>query len=473
VSKITELRRQATEAVRARRWERAVQLYNRVCELDSSNASYRNELGDVFLKMSDVRQAVEAFVAAARLYRGVGLTNNAVAVHKKILRHQPNHLDSLWELGEIRLAQGLEAEASSAYLDFLSRSELVPDAARESYLERCRLLLERMAGDGELLSALEAIFESWQEPLDHARALVGKALLAREAGEDELSEKYLEKARAHCADLEILPEWIRMHGGLPSTSGPVPSSPEPGAVELEGEPPAAEIPPPPGSGPHPWTAPEAEEIERIPEYEIPEEDLDLGFDLPSADLGEATAESEDSSARGDEPASGRTDANFDLLEQILADGDVDLRADEERQVEAIAQEMQGRLAGDVDPEDHAGQYELGLVYLDMGLYEQAVQVFERAAAGEEQRLRALEMKGTSLLRLGRTDEAMLVFEQGAALEGRPQRQYLGVRYGIGACHEARGEAAEALQHFRWVVEVDASFLDVAERVQSLEELCRD
>jgi len=109
VSKITDLRRKATEASRTRDWDSAVKLYERICDLEGSNAGYRNELGDVFAKMGDVPQAIVHYNKAVELYNAVGLNNNAVAVLKKILRYDPQNMDSYWMLGETRRKQGLGA----------------------------------------------------------------------------------------------------------------------------------------------------------------------------------------------------------------------------------------------------------------------------------------------------------------------------------------------------------------------------
>ena len=497
MSKTSELRRQATEAVRSQKWERAVSLYEKLCERDAGNAGFRNELGDIWLKMGRAPEAIECFATAADLYRHVGLTNNAIALHKKILRHDPNRLDSLWQLGEIQLDQGHDIDAVARFLEFLGRVDQVPVAERGAFVQRCTELVELLGEDLQVLTRLEAVFEQLQEDGERARVVLVKARLAHEEGEFDVRDRYLQHAREIFDGAEGLPEYGQLRALIDGPPEDESDVPEEGTSSAS-----------------------AEATDRI---ELDEAGLDLGFDFDEKELsgvveavsGEvaplleegriasgthapigATGEDEDGVHDANEPvedapedarenpaeensadsavevsgslsadAAPESGGSIDLLEEILSDGNFDVRADEERQVDTIAREMQGQIAGQVDPEDHAGQYDLGIVYLDMGLHEQAIDAFERAAGGVEQELKALEMKGTCLLRLERIDEAAETFETGLAIGGHPERAYLGLRYGIGACHEARGEFDRAREAFEAVCAIDESFLDARERLE--------
>ncbi|RKZ15444.1 hypothetical protein DRQ53_08995, partial [bacterium] len=155
----------------------------------------------------------------------------------------------------------------------------------------------------------------------------------------------------------------------------------------------------------------------------------------------------------------------DLLAEILADESFNVSADEGRQVETIAEEMQGQIGGDLDASDFGGQYELGIVYMDMALFDQALAAFKAAARGENYRLASLEMQGTCLLRLSRDAEALEAFQGGLAIEGAPEKAYLGLLYGLGCCLELRGDAGEAGEYFKRVAAVDANFLDVSSKLE--------
>jgi len=545
VSKTSDLRRQATEAVRAKQFDRAVELYERLCSQDSGNGTPRNELGDVFLKTGDVDRAIASFQEAARLYLAFGLTNNAVAVHKKILRHDPNHLHSLWVLGEIRLDQGLEAEASAAFLDFLSRHPSVVETEREAFVARGLQLIELMGDDPQILSALDTIFAQWDFGQDRARVLVAKARLAHQADEIDVRDKYLEHARTAFEHLDALSEYVRLRDEIEGVSegsddetgfetddsgtivlgdddsddetrfdfgdvdGPVFDAPHGDDFDEGGAPSTRvdlgdaaidlgfdfDMDVLSGAAGHVSGAVETTRDtpsdddsgarDPVPEIEIGDEETEGGAEPdPASELdivrpfetgADASVETppvdptddEDVGGREDDPGAPEPEQTVDLLDEILADGGFDVEAAEKSQVDTITQDVEGQIAGDVDPEDHAGQYELGMVYLDLALYEQAIAAFDLAAEGEDERLRALEMKGTCLLRLDRVDEAMAIFQEGLAVPGYPGQAYLGLLYGVGVGHQTQGDLTEAIESLERVRAVDADFLDVDERLSRL------
>ena len=207
MSKVNEIRRKASDAVRGRQYDRAIELYLKICQVEPTNGTPRNELGDLYLKTGNTVDAVESFSLSARLYSDFGLTNNAVAVFKKILRHDPNHLDSLWGLAEIRREQGMDADASTGFLDYLSRAEQVPEAGREDFYKRASELLKTMADDLEILSRLEEIYRAADRGDDVARVLIAKASQAHLEGEFEVRDRYIQHAREACEILDSLPAY--------------------------------------------------------------------------------------------------------------------------------------------------------------------------------------------------------------------------------------------------------------------------
>jgi len=217
-----------------------------------------------------------------------------------------------------------------------------------------------------------------------------------------------------------------------------------------------------------------------PTVMINTESLDLGFDfeaeastdLPGEVLVEELALDDDEPASADDtdPVAEKTeeqpaeDSSKEVVQEPAAES-FNVSADEGRQVETIAEEMQGQIGGDLDASDFGGQYELGIVYMDMALFDQALAAFKAAARGENYRLASLEMQGTCLLRLSRDAEALEAFQGGLAIEGAPEKAYLGLLYGLGCCLELRGDAGEAGEYFKRVAAVDANFLDVSSKLE--------
>jgi tetratricopeptide (TPR) repeat protein len=206
------------------------------------------------------------------------------------------------------------------------------------------------------------------------------------------------------------------------------------------------------------------------------DDVEIETFAPAADPEGAPAagdlEAEPVEAAAEPPSETEAaGAGVDLLDEILADGELDgaISEADKRQVNGIAHDVHGQIASHVSDDDHKGQYEVGIVYMDMGLYDQAIEAFTRAANGDDQRLKALEMKGSCLTSLGRLEEALAVFQQGLAMPGYPGRYYLGLLYEVGACLESLERLTEARDYFQRVAAVDQSFLDVSGRLARLDE----
>lgn len=514
MSKINELRRKATEAARKRDWPKAIKLYERVCEIDSNNASFRNELGDIHLKTGDVVDALESFTKAAELYRAVGLHNNAVAVLKKILRHDKDHLDALWDLGELKEVQGLDSDAQLHYIDFLSKSEIVNGSSRDKFVNRCHLLLEKLGDDLQMLSRIEMIFEAWGLAEDHARVIVQKARMALEEGQSDLVEKYVSHAREVYADLDTLDDYIELRrtqagtGDAPSAAvdtsdagisctTPAAESNEPGIQDVDPERPATQL-----SGGESMrtgeidlgfdievggsaspTNPEPNTIQIDVPATDPEPSAQATEPEPPAQAAEpepATPAPEEAAAPNPEPpvaeppaaddpaAKTPSSGTVNLLDELLSDSDgFDLKAGENEQMDAIRSNLGNQLASQLADDDHAGHYELGLVYMDMGLYDQASDAFAKSAKGSEHRLKGLEMQGSCLRQMGRKDSALAVFLEGLSDMAEPDVQHLGLLYEAGVCFEEMGQAEDARRAYEQVVAVDGAFRDVAQRLDHL------
>ena len=87
MSKLSQLKQKAYQAGKSRNWELAISIYEQILEVEKSNPTVINELGDLCLKSGDTRSAIKHFLSSATKYRKTGLLNNSVAICKKILRH--------------------------------------------------------------------------------------------------------------------------------------------------------------------------------------------------------------------------------------------------------------------------------------------------------------------------------------------------------------------------------------------------
>ncbi len=121
-------------------------------------------------------------------------------------------------------------------------------------------------------------------------------------------------------------------------------------------------------------------------------------------------------------------------------------------------------AGDVDT-----HYDLGIAYKEMGLLDDAVQVFEvarRGSQGTPKELDCLTMIGLLQGMRGDAQQAVAAFRDALASPHAAARE-VSLRYELGLAHEAAGAMGKALGQYLAVQKAEPAHRDVADRVRRL------
>jgi len=153
----------------------------------------------------------------------------------------------------------------------------------------------------------------------------------------------------------------------------------------------------------------------------------------------------------------------DLLSQMLAK-ETEPADTASGELATITSEI-GSVVGDGD--DAERLYEMGMVYLEMGMFDQACESFETAAADEEYSVRAHETWGITLQRANRHEEAIEVLTNGLQFAAKGSREFHGLKYHLGLAKEDSGQVDEAIECFRSINDVDPKFADVGRRLAKL------
>lgn len=516
-SKLRKLKQQAYEAGKKRDWSAAMEAYAQILEFDKNNPSLLNEYGDVCLKAGDTAKGLRQFLSAASRYKTTGLLNNAQAVYKKVLRHDPDNLNANWFLAEVRASQGLLADGEHHALRFLAAADEVSGEIKEIFLKRCLELLTLYPTSDRVLDQVTGIFRVWEHPLEAARASTLRACLLYRSGEEEAATQAMADLVAGVPELTNYPEhqrWREVNGavpagaahadvntidlGAPAAPPPAPEVPTATAEQPAGAPvaetsfaglapdPAPEEQPSP-AGAHDLREPEAtsdrswDAAADDDEVDDTDEDGCISIDDESTSsfaslMDDLAGLADEAAASLDQPAPpapaepeespfGLGVGTVNLLDEILAEEGQDiLRSSDTEQLSTIASEI-GRNVGEARNADPEAQYQQGLVYLELGLYDQAALALAAAAVDDRHAMQAREMWGIALQRSGQPDEALAVFVDGLAGSRPDDRAALGLRYHAGCILQELGRGDEAQQYFREVHQVDAGFADVARRLR--------
>ena len=112
------------------------------------------------------------------------------------------------------------------------------------------------------------------------------------------------------------------------------------------------------------------------------------------------------------------------------------------------------------------KYERGLALRKAGLYKQAIEEFEQAAADSRYGLKAYAQIGLSTNRGAGMKKPWQRFEKRSILP-RVNKEKVQILYVLGRTLEVLGRMEETLEAYRWIRREDPDYRDVAQRIQHL------
>jgi tetratricopeptide (TPR) repeat protein len=126
------------------------------------------------------------------------------------------------------------------------------------------------------------------------------------------------------------------------------------------------------------------------------------------------------------------------------------------------------IAENVDEEDFASHYDLGVAYKEMGLTDEAIAEFQKSLRGESHRVRSYEALGQCFVEKGQFQVAGTLLQRAIETATTGDHELVGVLYLMGYAAESLGRRADALRYYQRVFSVDIEFRDVAQRVAAME-----
>ncbi len=136
------------------------------------------------------------------------------------------------------------------------------------------------------------------------------------------------------------------------------------------------------------------------------------------------------------------------------------------------------LLAELEPEQQEDQqtpevhYNLGIAFREMGLLDEAVGEFQRAAHGaDRQTSRFVEtssLLGACFMEKGMPALAARWYPRALESTGNTEETTLGLNYELGLAYEQSGDAEAALERFSEVYSMNIDYRDVAEKIRSLQ-----
>jgi tetratricopeptide (TPR) repeat protein len=130
------------------------------------------------------------------------------------------------------------------------------------------------------------------------------------------------------------------------------------------------------------------------------------------------------------------------------------------------------ISRNVDEEDFESHYDLGIAFREMGLLDEAIGSFQKAARGKDQLVRASEAIGQCFMDKGEAGVTITVLERTLNTPGLSDSQMVGVLYLLGRASESLGREDVAASYYQRVLAVQIGFRDAADRLSSLAQASR-
>ncbi|MBU8921530.1 MAG: tetratricopeptide repeat protein [Bacteroidales bacterium] len=461
MSKVSQLRQKAQTFLKKGKIDKAIEEYKKLLSVESRNPNLYNELGDIYLRASDRVQAVSAFEKASANYEKVALYNNAVAVCKKILRIIPNRLETIFKLGELKGKQKLLGEAENYFSQYFDAIIADPKSAGEE-------IQERIEGVLELIPDCEGIWSKASDVFSHLEiksraAEILAELIARNSlsGDPQRINFYrsrldLLKQALKRDEIEKIDAIISVAAadtpkvetpGTPDTSGPE-ADLDGAGIKLTDY--ASEVASDQNAA---MGEPAAVEAEHVIEEEPAAVETEHVID-EEATAGENEYAIDEENDSGAVDTSGSGDLS-DLLEEE------DAIIENESSIKNLAEEI----TSNVEEDDFRSHYDLGMAYIEMGLFGDAVKELQISARSEQLQLQSLEMVGLCFLSMDTPGLAVKQLERGLQISKQSGGESMGIHYNLGLAFEALDDPEKAREHFEEVYIVDVTFRDISEKMK--------
>jgi tetratricopeptide (TPR) repeat protein len=511
-NKPINVRKKALEHAKKGHWEKALEEFLRLVDVEQNNPNLFNEIGDIQLKLANKREAFKQYHAAIAAYAKVGLLNNAVAVCKKILRLNPADDVVYGRMATLRQSQGFGREAAAYSLQFFERLMKRPEGADESARAIVCEIVQMVSPDPEVLERAAECLAAWDATNEAADALESLVKVYVERGmapeADRTRTRLRSLGRAVAAPApagpkeprdEEKPRTIETHRPTAGAAAPgfdapfnksVPShirrghegdvAADFGVIEMgaaKGSQPAFAAAPSDGAGSAVQPALAVAPSERDEDAAAAEirSAASAAFEPASTVVAALRPEPAQVSAAQAPPIDAEDDERPAVKEYEIPLEDVkrgianafELGSDREKTAvrSAVAEaDPASEVKADVEAGDYRSHYDLGMAYLEMYLLPEAIREFQFAAQSPVFKVRSLEMIGRCFITQNQPDLAIKQLSLGLALVDGDDRLALGIKYSLALAYEMVGELDKAKAFFQDVYIVDASFREVGEKI---------
>jgi tetratricopeptide (TPR) repeat protein len=133
----------------------------------------------------------------------------------------------------------------------------------------------------------------------------------------------------------------------------------------------------------------------------------------------------------------------------------------------VLRSFQDEVKKAIGDQDYQCHYDLGISYLDLGFFDEALAEFGVSRKHPDLRLKSIEMAGRCFVEKGDVELAIEELQSGLAIEGYSAAEHLGLRYNLALAYEQLGQTEQARRCYEEICEADDSYRDAREKLEQL------
>jgi tetratricopeptide (TPR) repeat protein len=172
----------------------AIQEYQTILRSDPNDQVVLMTVGDLFVRQSNMSQAVEYFERLAQLYLNDGFNSKAIAIYKKISKLAPNETQPLEKLANLYVQQGILSEARPIFLQ-LAEAHLKANQTAKA-VDVLRRLLEVEPDNPRVQRRLAELYLAMGQKKEAAQTYLHFARYLQEHGDASEALKMVDAAIA-------------------------------------------------------------------------------------------------------------------------------------------------------------------------------------------------------------------------------------------------------------------------------------
>ena len=153
-------------------------------------------------------------------------------------------------------------------------------------------------------------------------------------------------------------------------------------------------------------------------------------------------------------------ADYADIAMILADIDRKFDRNSAKALASIIKEFQEGIDTAVPIDDYNTHYDLGIAYMEMGLFREALSEFEQVLKSPDFRMKAREMLGRCCIHLERYDEAEDHFRKGLSTAAGDLKSSVGFHLAIADVYRATGRTSQADRELAAASKLDPEMVKV-------------